>query len=109
MKKVFLFLSIFIASMALAAQDGITVHFMRLNPYSQYSSPSAFLPYNGHVGVTGISNVNVSVQNSGIFYKRLFGCNSEGTITTLRLNNFADRLSPKCNFLNTNIGVLPDT
>ncbi len=105
MKKVLLFISIFIASLALAAQDGITVHFMRLNPYSQYSSPSAFLPYNGHVGVTGISNVNVSVQNSGIFYKRLFGCNSEGTITTLRLNNFADRLSPKCNFLNTNIGV----
>ena len=105
MKKALLFISIFIASMTLAAQDGITLHFMRLNPYSQYSSPSAFIPYTGHVGVIGISNVNVAVQNSGIFYKRLFGCNSEGTITTLRLNNFADKLSPKCNFLNTNIGI----
>lgn len=105
MKKILLFISIFIASLALAAQDGITVHFMRQNPYSQYSSPSAFLPYNGHVGVTGISNVNISVQNSDLFYKRLFGCNNEGTVTTLRLNNFADQLSPKCNFLNSNIGV----
>ena len=105
MKKVLLFINIFIASLALAAQDGVTLHFMRLNPYSQYSSPSAFLPYNGHVGVTGISNINVSVQNSGIFYKRLFGSNNEGTITTLKLNNFANRLSPKCNFLNSNIGI----
>lgn len=105
MKKILLFISIFIANLALAAQDGITVHFMRQNPYSQYSSPSAFLPYNGHVGVTGISNVNISVQNSDLFYKRLFGCNNEGTVTTLRLNNFADQLSPKCNFLNSNIGV----
>ena len=105
MKKVFLFLSIFIASMALAAQDGITVHFMRLNPYSQYSSPSAFIPYTGHVGVTGISNVNVSVSNSGLLYKRLFGNDRNSTITTLKLNTLADKLSPKNNLLNTNIGM----
>ena len=105
MKKALLFNSIFIASMALAAQDGITLHFMRLNPYSQYSSPSAFLPYTGHVGVTGISNVNVSVQNSDLLFNRLFGSNSDGTITTLKLNTFADQLSKKGNYLNTNIGV----
>ena len=105
MKKALLFISIFIASMTLAAQDGITLHFMRLNPYSQYSSPSAFIPYTGHVGVTGISNVNVSIQNSDLLFNRLFGSNSDGTITTLKLNTFADQLSAKGNYLNTNIGV----
>jgi len=105
MKKTLLFISIFIASMALAAQDGITLHFMRLNPYSQYSNPSAFIPYTGHVGITGISNVNVSVQNSGLLYKRLFGSNSDGTITTLKLNTLADKMSKRGNYLNTNIGM----
>lgn len=105
MKKVLLFISIFIASMALAAQDGITMHFMRLNPYSQYSSPSAFLPYNGHVGIPGISNINVAITNNSIHYKTLFGRNSEGTITTLKLNKFADQLSQKGNMINTNIGL----
>lgn len=105
MKKILLFISIFIASMTLAAQDGITLHFMRLNPYSQYSNPSAFIPYTGHVGVTGISNINVSVTNSGLLYKRLFGTNNQGTITTLTLNTFADKLAKKGNLLNSNIGL----
>ena len=105
MKKTLLFLSIFIACMTLAAQDGITLHFMRLNPYSQYSNPSAFLPYKGHVGIPGVSNVNVSIFNNSIHYNTLFGCNSEGTINTLKLNTFADQLSNNGNMLNTNVGL----
>ena len=105
MKKTLLFLSILIACMTLAAQDGITLHFMRLNPYSQYSSPSAFLPYNGHIGIPGVSNVNVALTNNSIHYKTLFGQSSDGTINTLKLNTFADQLSKNGNMLNTNIGL----
>lgn len=104
MKKTILFLSIFIVCMTLAAQDGITLHFMRLNPYSQYSNPSAFLPYKGHIGIPAISNINVAVTNNSIHYKSLFGENN-GTINTLKLNTFANQLSKNGNMLNTNVGL----
>ncbi len=105
MKKTFIILCLSCLSFALSAQDGITLHFMRLNPYSTYSNPSAFTQYTGYVGIPGISNINVALTNTGIHYKTLFGTNNDGTITTIKLNNFADKLNKKGNYLNSNIAL----
>lgn len=105
MKKTAILLVIIVMAVTATAQDGITLHFMRMNPYSQYSSPSAFLPYNGHVGMPALSNINVAATNTNFHYKTLFGTNDEGTITTIKLNDFADKLDRKYNALNTNISL----
>ncbi|MBO4656094.1 MAG: hypothetical protein J5644_11165 [Bacteroidales bacterium] len=105
MKKIILLISIFTATLTMAAQDGITLHFMRLNPYSAYSNPSAHLQYRGYVGMPAVSNINVALTNTSIQYKTLFGTNEEGTVTTLKLNDFVDRLSKKKNLLNTNVSL----
>lgn len=105
MKKIALILVIIVMAVTATAQDGITLHFMRMNPYSQYSSPSAFLPYNGHVGMPALSNINVAFTNTNFLYKTLFGTNDEGTITTIKLNDFADKLDRKYNALNTNFSL----
>ena len=75
MKKTAILLVIIVMAVTATAQDGITLHFMRMNPYSQYSSPSAFLPYNGHVGMPALSNINVAATNTNFHYKTLFGTN----------------------------------
>lgn len=104
MKKFILFILI-IAGLNVFAQDGTTLHFMRLNPYSNFSNPSSFLQYKGYVGVPGISNINIAATNTGFHYNTLFGTNSEGPVTTIKLNDFVDKLSTKGNYLNTNLAL----
>lgn len=105
MKKLILFASIIIAFTSLSAQDGITLHFMRLNPYSTYTSPSAHLQYKGYIGIPGISNINVGFINTGLKYNSIFETNANGEITTINLKNVANNLSPKNNILGTNISL----
>lgn len=105
MKKILIIFCFTCFSQLLLAQDGITLHFMRLNPYSANSNPSVFLPYTGHVGIPGISNINAALINTSAQYKTLFGCDEDGTITTLQLGTFADQLSPKGNAINANIAL----
>ncbi len=105
MKKLIFCIALITATLSLAAQDGITLHFMRLNPYSTYTSPSAHLQYKGWIGVPAISNINMAVTNTGFHYNQIFGTNRDGVITTLRLNNFVDHLSNKGNALNVNSAV----
>ena len=78
---------------------------MRLNPYATYTNPSMHLQHNGYVGFTGISNINASLTNTSARYKTLFGTDENGTITTIKLNDFADQLSSKKNMLNSNISL----
>lgn len=105
MKKIILLIALIISTASLTAQDGITLHFMRLNPYSTYSNPSAHLQYRGYIGVPVISNINFATINTSMQYKTLFGTNSEGKITTIRLNNFVDQLALKGNVLSTNLSL----
>ncbi len=76
---------------------------MRLNPYSNYTNPAMHIQHNGYVGFPGISNINASLTNTSARYKTLFGADESGTITTIKLNNFANQLSRKKNMLNSNI------
>lgn len=105
MKKIILLITFIATAASLTAQDGITLHFMRLNPYSAYSSPSAHLQYRGYIGIPAISNINVALTNTSIHYKTLFGTNSAGTVTTLKLNDFVDQLAPNGNVLSTNLAM----
>ncbi len=105
MKKILLLIITIAASLSLTAQDGTTLHFMRLNPYSKYSNPSTFLQYNGHIGIPAISNINMALTNSSLQYKVIFGEDNNGSITTLKLNDLADHLSEKNNFLNTSFAI----
>ena len=43
MKKYILLIIVSTLAWTLAAQDGITLHFMRLNPYADYYNPSMHL------------------------------------------------------------------
>lgn len=104
MKRILLSILV-LCSLNIFAQDGTTLHFMRLNPYSNFSNPSSFLQYKGYVGVPAISNINVAATNTGFHYNTLFGTNSEGTITTIKLNDFVKKLSKKGNYLNSNIAL----
>ena len=105
MKKILLLIITIAASLSLTAQDGITLHFMRLNPYSKYSNPSTFLQYNGHIGIPCISNINLALTNTSLPYNVIFGEDNNGSITTLKLNDLADHLSEKNNFLNTSFAI----
>jgi hypothetical protein len=105
MKRILLLTLISITILCLNAQDGITLHFMRLNPYSAYTNPSVHLQYTGYIGIPGISNVNASFTNTSARYKTLFGSDENGTITTIKLNTFAGQLSGKGNMLNSNVSL----
>lgn len=105
MKKIILLIAIIIATASLTAQDGITLHFMRLNPYSTYSNPSAHLQYRGYIGIPAISNINFAFTNTSMHYNTLFGVNSEGKVTTLKLNNFVDKLALNGNVLSSNLSM----
>jgi len=105
MKKLIFCIALIAATLSVAAQDGITLHFMRLNPYSTYTSPSAHLQYKGWVGVPVISNINESFTNTSFHYDHLFGTNSDGVITTIKLNDFVDHLSKKNNVFNDNLSL----
>lgn len=104
MKKYLLLIIISTLALTMAAQDGITVHFMRLNPYSDYYNPSMHLQYNGYVGFPGISHINAALTNTSARYKTIFVTNNDGEIN-INLNNFADQLSAKKNMLNTSASI----
>lgn len=88
------------------AQDGITMHFMRLNPYSTYTNPSAFIQYKGYIGVPVVSNINITLTNSGLHYKNVFKADPEtGQTTTIDLNNTVKHMYDNGNMLNTNIAL----
>ena len=97
-----LFLSLFAT---VSAQDGATLHFMRMNPYSTNYNPSTFIPYRYYVGMIGIGNVNVAASNTGFHYNTLFGKNAGSPITTIYLNDFVNHLARKGNTLNTSVAL----
>ena len=97
-----LFLSLFAT---VSAQDGATLHFMRMNPYSTNYNPSTFIPYKWYVGMIGVGNVNAAFSNTGFHYNTLFGKNAGSPITTIYLNDFVNHLARKGNILNTNVAL----
>lgn len=105
MKKIFLFISIVLVGFKVFAQDGTTLHFMRLNPYSNYSSPSSFLPYNGYVGFPAISNINTSLANTGLHYDNVFQENAMGKVTTITLDKMLEKMPKRGGMLNTNLSM----
>ena len=86
---------------------GIT-DFMRLNPYVNLNNPAYFVPYNGYVGIPGISNINFNFYNSSFRYKNLFKLDYYGKPTTFTPNKFVNSLHPEKNWFNieTNFELL---
>lgn len=105
MKKIYLFITIVLLNLSVFAQDGITQHFMRLNPYSTYYNPSTFLPYNAYIGFPVVSNVNVALTNTGLHYDNLFKANAEGKVTTITVNKLLDKMPKNGGMVNSNVSL----
>lgn len=60
-----------------AQNDVASFSLMRLSPYVNYYNPGIRVPYNGVFGL-GISNFNVSVNNSSIRYNNIFSPDAAG-------------------------------
>lgn len=104
MKKQIIFsVALMMLAISTMAQDGITMHFMRLNPYSTYTNPSAFIQYKGYIGVPFVSNINMALTNSGLHYNNILKADPEtGQITTFDLNNTVAHMHENGNLLNSN-------
>lgn len=73
--------------------QGVDVlHFMRLNPFSMYSDPTAETIYKGYVAVLPISNLGVDVYNDALRYKDVFNVDNEGYPVSIDGNRIADKL-----------------
>jgi len=79
------------------------IDFMRLNPYSNLNNPANFIPYNGYIAIPAISNINLSIYNSDLFYKNIIEINADWK-PTLNLDKFA-KSSVKNNWLNTGASI----
>ena len=82
-----------------AQNDGIGFTLLPQMPYVNYYNPGIYVPYNGMVGVA-FSNINVSMFNSSIRYKNLFGSDK----TVIDAVKFANSLDDD-NFVNTNFSM----
>lgn len=102
-KYIFLFLTTLCLSLSAFSQTVGITDFMRLNPYSNFNNPAYFIPYKGYLSVPPmVSNINVSVYNSGFRYDNLFKRDGDGKPVAITPNKFVNSLS-KNNWLNTQL------
>jgi len=104
-KYIFLFLTGFFISLNTFSQTVGITDFMRLNPYSNLNNPAYFMPYNGYVGIPGISNINFSYYNTGLIYKNLIKTDRDWNPIKFTPNKFVNSLHPTSNWLNTNFNM----
>lgn len=108
MKRITLLISGILFSWCIStfAQDGVSLHFMRLNPYSTNLNPSSYIQYKGYLGLPVISAVSAGITNTSLHYDDLFYTDpGTGKITSINANKFVDKLSKNNNQLNMNIAV----
>lgn len=108
MKRIVLLISGLLFSLCIStyAQDGVTLHFMRLNPYSTYLNPSSYVQYKGYFGVPAVSCVNAAITNTGLHYDNIFITNSStGKVTGINGNKAISKLADENNQLNINLAV----
>jgi len=77
---------------------------MRLNPYSNLNNPANFVPYNGYVGIPGISNISFSIYNTSFIYKKLVTTNKKGVPVKFTTTKFINSLA-KANWFNTGLNL----
>ena len=82
-----------------AQNDGLGLTLLPQMPYVNYYNPGIRMPYNGMVGVT-FSNINISMYNSSIKYKNIYG-NDKTVIDAVK---FANSLGND-NCVNTNFSL----
>lgn len=86
------------------AQNGSTMHFMRLNPYQSYANPAFFTPFKGYVGFPAASNINVSLYNTSLHYKYLFDTYL-GKPVSVNANRLVNSLCKGGNWINTDMNL----
>lgn len=105
-KQIIITITLLLAMATSIAQDGTTLHFMRLNPYSTNINPSSFIQYEGYVGVPIVSNINIALTNSGLHYNNIFITDpSTGAITAIDANRMIDKMSENGDMINSNISL----
>jgi len=105
MKKIFfIWLTGFLLCFNLFSQSAGVSDFMRLNPYSTLNNPAYFIPYRGYFAIPGISNINLSLYNTGFHYDKIFDTKGKGEISVQKFINSL----PNNNWLNleTNLEIL---
>lgn len=84
---------------AKAQNDGLGFTLFPQIPYLNYYNPGIKMPYNGMVGVA-FSNINVSMFNSSVDYKNIYG-DSDDVIDAVKFANSLD----DNNSINTNFSL----
>lgn len=94
MKKIsFISLVLFVLQIESAFSQGVDIlHFMRLNPFSTYSDPTAGTLYKGYVAIPAISYFGLDLYNDALRYKDVFLVDDEGYPISIDGNRIADRL-----------------
>lgn len=106
-RLIFLFSGIlFSLCISTYAQDGVSLHFMRLNPYSTYLNPSTYVQYNGYLSVPLVGCVSTALTNTSLHYNNIFYTDpSTGKITSINGNKAVDKLTQENNQMNINMAV----
>ncbi|MDD4847211.1 MAG: DUF5723 family protein [Bacteroidales bacterium] len=73
-------------------QDVSTLRFMRMNPYSNFSNPAYFLPYDAYIGIPALGNTNIFLQNSSLHYDKIFKMGPNNTPQSIMVDGFLDQL-----------------
>ena len=80
-----------------AQNDGIGLTMLPQMPYLNYYNPGIKMPYNGMVGVA-FSNINVSMYNSSVRYKNLYGSDKTVIDGVKFVNSLGDDNNINTNF-----------
>lgn len=86
------------------AQNVNTLHFMRLNPYSNYTNPASFIPFNAYIGFPAAGNINFSLTNTSLHYNNIFKTEA-GKPVVINADKLVKHLSNSGNWMNTNINI----
>lgn len=103
MNRLYISLFIIFSTVYVHAQVDMTTHFMRSNPYSADENPAFPQPYNGYVGIPGLSSLSIGLENTSLHYNSLFKKDSEGYPTTITLDKLVDKLHKNNNWLNLSL------
>lgn len=97
--SLFAIIAWFLSAAQISGQEVSTLRFMRMNPYSNFSNPAYFVPYNAYVGVPILGNMNVLVQNSNPYYNKIVKKSSDSVQQAARVDKFLGKQRPN-NWLN---------
>lgn len=87
-----------------AQNDGIALTLLPHLSYNNYYNPGAPIESKFVLGA-GVSNIGVSVFNSSIRYKNMFGFNENGVPNSIDANKFINSLEEHDNFITTNFSM----